>query len=155
MSAKIELALQPGHGKARGPVRNLVKAVLSAERASGLVAVAFVDELDMTALNARFRGLDASTDVLSFGQADSGVDWPDPTKGKEADLGEVIVCLPVVERYALEEGGYADTQLAGPSCTGCSTCSATIMRRTVVRCGRASRCYWTSSIVRCGPSTRL
>jgi probable rRNA maturation factor len=111
VSVRVEVALQPGQGKARRPVRDLVKAVLSAERAGGLVVVAFVDEPQMTELNGRFRGLDTSTDVLSFRQADSGVDWPDPTKGRAADLGEVIICLAVVERYAQEEGGNADTQV--------------------------------------------
>jgi rRNA maturation RNase YbeY len=111
VSVKIEVALQPGQGKARRPVRALVKAVLAAERASGLVTVALVDEDDMTDLNGRFRELDTSTDVLSFRQTDGGVDWPDPTKGKDPDLGEVIVCPAVVERYANEEGGNIDTQL--------------------------------------------
>jgi probable rRNA maturation factor len=111
VSVKVEVALQPGQSKVRGPVRDLVKAVLAAERASGLVAVAFVDDIDIAELNARFRGVDSSTDVLSFRQADSSVDWPDHTKGGETDLGEVVVCPAVVARYALEEGGSPETQL--------------------------------------------
>lgn len=111
MSIRVDVAVEPGLEKIRGPVRDLVKAVLAAERASGLVSVAFVDEQQMTELNTLYRGLDSATDVLSFRQADSGVEWPDPTKGKEADLGEVLVCPRVVGRYAYEEGGDPDTQL--------------------------------------------
>jgi probable rRNA maturation factor len=111
VSAKVEVALQPGFEKARGPVRRLVQAVLASEKARGRVSVAFVDEQDMARLNALYRGLDSATDVLSFGQGDGGVEWPDPTKSKILDLGEVVVCPAVVQRYALEDEGHPDTQM--------------------------------------------
>jgi probable rRNA maturation factor len=111
VSAKVEVALQPGSEKARGPVRDLVEAILASERALGRVSVAFVDEPEMTRLNALYRGLDSSTDVLSFGQGEGGADWPDPTKSKTPDLGEIVVCPEVVHRYALEDDGDPDTQM--------------------------------------------
>lgn len=111
MNVKVEVAVRTGDEKLRKPVKDLVKAVLAVEKARGLVSVAFVDEQEMAELNALYRGLDSSTDVLSFGQADGGIEWPDPTKGHDAELGEVVVCLPVVALYATEEGGDPDTQM--------------------------------------------
>lgn len=111
MKARVEITLQPGQEKVRRPVKKLVKAVLAAESVDGSVSLAFVDEAEIKDLNARFRELDESTDVLSFRQADSDTLWPDPTEEGGAELGDVIVCPSVVERYALEEGGDPQTQL--------------------------------------------
>lgn len=111
MRARVEITLQPGQEKVNRPVKKLVRAVLKAEGADGSVSLAFVDEAEIKDLNARFRGLDEPTDVLSFRQADSDTSWPDPTEEGGAELGEVIVCPAVVERYSQEGGGDPQTQL--------------------------------------------
>ncbi len=92
-------------------MRELVKTVLKAEGVGGSVAVAFVDESEIKGLNARFRGLDEPTDVLSFRRADSDIAWPDPTRAEGAELGEVVVCPSVVRLYASQEGGDPATHL--------------------------------------------
>ncbi len=94
-----------------GPAGDLVKALLAAEGARGSVVVAFVGEGTMAELNGRYRDLEEPTDVLSFRRADGDADWPEPSKEGTAELGEVAVCLPVVRRYAREEGGDPSTQL--------------------------------------------
>jgi len=94
-----------------GPTGDLVKAVLAAEGAHGSVVVAFVDEGTIAELNGRYRGLEEPTDVLSFRRADGDADWPEPSKKGTVELGEMAVCLPVVRRYAREEGGDPGTQL--------------------------------------------
>jgi probable rRNA maturation factor len=43
------------------------------------VTLAFVDDMEMRALNRRYRKKDATTDVLSFGES-----WPRGAKGREA-----------------------------------------------------------------------
>ncbi len=60
------------------------------------VAVSFVGEQQIAALNARFRQQDAPTNVLSF---------PDdvPTEGGRRFLGDVVICLPVTKREAAEQ----------------------------------------------------
>ena len=85
-------------------VRDLVKAVLSAEDALGSVVVAFVDEQQMSDLNGRFRESQGSTDVLSFRQADAEPGWPELDESDGTELGEVVVCPEVVARYAREAG---------------------------------------------------
>jgi ssRNA-specific RNase YbeY (16S rRNA maturation enzyme) len=138
VNVKVEVAVRTGDEKLRKPVKDLVKAVLAVEKARGLVSVAFVDEQEMAELNALYRGLDSSTDVLSFGQADGGIEWPDPTKGHDAELGEVVVCLPVVALYATEEVTPI-RRWGGPYCTGFSICWVMTMRETTARCGTANK----------------
>lgn len=120
----VEVVDRVGLGEPQGPVTGLVEAVLKAEGVAGAVVVAFVDEVAIAGLNARFRGLEEATDVLSFRYADDDAGWPEqPCAGLEAttdscrsghaaDLGEVIVCPAVVQRYAQEEGAAPGRRLA-------------------------------------------
>jgi probable rRNA maturation factor len=73
-------------------------ALSSAGIEDGHVAVAFVDEQTIQALNRDHRGKDAPTDVLSFpidgideaGGAGSG-------NGAPRELGDVVICPPCTE----------------------------------------------------------
>ncbi len=123
MTTLVEVIDQTGFDQSRGPVGDLVEAVLQAEGVRGTMVVAFVDEEAMAELNGRYRGCAEPTDVLSFRYADDSWEWPDqpgadPDSGPHAteadvpDLGEVIVCPAVVQRYAEEEGADPGRQLA-------------------------------------------
>ena len=61
-------------------------ALSSAGIDEGHVAIEFVDEERIRELNSRFRGLDAPTDVLSF-----GVDEDDEVAGPR-ELGDIVIC---------------------------------------------------------------
>ena len=61
-------------------------ALAAAGVEDGHLAVAFADAEEMRALNARHRGKDAPTDVLSF-----PVDGPGPVAGPR-ELGDVVIC---------------------------------------------------------------
>ena len=111
MRGKVEVVTPPGLEPLAGPAADLVKAVLAAEGARGSVVVAFVDEGTIAELNARYRDREEPTDVLSFRRADGEADWPEPCRKGSAELGELGVCLPVVRRYAGEEGGDPGRQL--------------------------------------------
>jgi probable rRNA maturation factor len=109
MTVSVEVIDHTGLVGDPGAVKDLVKAVLDAEEASGEVAVAFVDEAAMAGLNARYRRMDSPTDVLAFDyEADEG--WPGEPDGGSAS-GEVVVCPQVVVRYAGEEGRDPGRQL--------------------------------------------
>lgn len=124
MSIAIEVVDRTGRDRSPDPVAALVQAVLTAEDLGGAVTVAFVGEQEMTDLNGRFRGLPEPTDVLSFRYADGDEQWPDDADREPGslrpdeegpavfDLGEVVVCPAVVERYAEEEGVDFNTRLA-------------------------------------------
>jgi len=71
-------------------------AFSSAGIEDGHVAVAFVDEQTIQALNRDHRGRDAPTDVLSFPIDGTEADEP-PTNGAPRELGDVVICPPCTE----------------------------------------------------------
>jgi probable rRNA maturation factor len=123
MKPAVEVVDETGLVPGEASVADLVAAVLGAEGASGAAAIAFVGEHVIVQLNRRYRGLEGSTDVLSFRYSDDETHWPDQSgpdtvcvggpfqRGTSPDLGEVIVCPQVVRRYAHEEGADPDRQL--------------------------------------------
>ncbi len=61
------------------------------------LSIRLVDEPEGRALNARFRGRDYATNVLSFpAELPQGVELP--------LLGDLVLCVPVIEREALRQG---------------------------------------------------
>ena len=91
-------------------LRKVATAALAAGDPDGRATVSLViaDDETLHSLNARFRGLDELTDVLSFedtsdasfapeGSADSP--FPDIPDG-EPSLGEVVLSYPLAERQA-------------------------------------------------------
>jgi probable rRNA maturation factor len=63
------------------------------------VSLRVVDEAESRDLNKRFRAMDNSTNVLSFTADNADL----PTELALA-LGDIVICGPVVEREALEQG---------------------------------------------------
>ena len=77
-----------------------VEAVLAAERVGECeVGVVLLDEHEMRELNREHRGKDEPTDVLSF-----PIDEDDELDGVTRLLGDVVICVPVAERQAAEQG---------------------------------------------------
>jgi probable rRNA maturation factor len=76
----------------RATVANWVKAALFADAE---LTVRFVDAEEGRALNRTYRGKDYATNVLTFAYAQSE---DDPV------TGDLILCCPVVEREAAEQG---------------------------------------------------
>src|SRR5262245_25157829 len=75
----------------------MLRATLEAEHATdGDLAVAFVGDLTMRRLNRDFRGIDRTTDVLSFSYVD------EPHAG--GLLGEIFVSPSVARRQAEDAG---------------------------------------------------
>ncbi len=66
----------------------------------GELAIRIVAEEEGRALNQRYRGRDAATNVLSFAgadvPADGGEDMP-------RHLGDIVLCAPVIAREAAEQ----------------------------------------------------
>ncbi|MDZ4177954.1 MAG: rRNA maturation RNase YbeY [Coriobacteriia bacterium] len=71
------------------------------------LSVAVVDLAEMSALNARYRGVEGPTDVLSF-----GCDDPCPVGGDEpVTLGDVVIAPEVAVRQAAELGHTVEEEL--------------------------------------------
>lgn len=81
--------------KATALVRRAATATLAHEgRQRASLTVLLADDADLQALNARFRGKDAPTNVLSF-----------PGAGRDAGaLGDIALALGVCAREAAEQG---------------------------------------------------
>ncbi len=84
-------------------VVQLIRHVLQAEGAStGEVSIWITDEAELHALNRTYRGVDRSTDVLSFGEDKSTTFVSAP--GQPHHLGDLAVSYPHVVRQAEEYG---------------------------------------------------
>ena len=106
----IEVQLASGHGDEPTveQVRNWASAALAALRdQDACLTVRMVDETEMTELNTRFRDRSGSTNVLSFPvEALPGVP-------REAHpLGDIVICPPVVEREAANQGKALEDHFA-------------------------------------------
>ena len=85
-------------GVAPVAVADVVRAVLAAEHVGACeVGVVLVDEHEMREINREHRGRDEPTDVLSF-----PIDEEDELPGVDRMLGDVVICVPVLERQAGE-----------------------------------------------------
>lgn len=106
----LNLSLQVADGL-RLPVpsaaefRRWAAAALEDRRDSTEVCVRVVDEAESEALNGRYRGKDHPTNVLSF-PADLPPELALPL------LGDLVLCAPVVQREAQEQGKPATAHWA-------------------------------------------
>lgn len=96
------------------------------EHRTGAVSVVIADDGTVTELNRRYRGLEESTDVLSFsfshqgqyyGDGDPRSEWSGNADfvlppGEGAGLGEVIISYPQVARQAEESSRLPQRELA-------------------------------------------
>ncbi len=113
-SQKIEIGF-----KARHPYKPnetlLKKAARAAIEAAGVdanveMAIVVTGDSAVRKLNAKYRGLDEVTDVLSFGLRD-GDKFPALPDGISR-IGEVVLAYPTCERQAIEFGHTANEEAA-------------------------------------------
>lgn len=78
-------------------IRRWAGAALAGRRDAAQLVVRIVDEAEGRELNANYRGRDGATNVLSF-------DFGEPDLLDPPLLGDIVVCAPVVEREAQEQG---------------------------------------------------
>ena len=100
MAFATEAVAAPTAAAMRGWVAQAVNASGRAPAGCAEVSVRVVDEAESRSLNARYRGQDRATNVLSFPSgAIAGL-----TAGQPAPLGDIAVCAAVVAREAREQG---------------------------------------------------
>lgn len=69
------------------------------------VVIRIVGEQEIQGMNSQFRGKDKPTNVLSFHYENMPMYAEDEYIESDLDyLGDLIMCLPVIEREALEQG---------------------------------------------------
>ena len=115
-------------------VRRVAECALAvgAPSSSGGLSVVIADDETVRDLNRRHRGLDETTDVLSFsfthqgeyhGDGPSVSRWPEDADfvlppGEGAGLGEVVVSYPQAVRQARESGHALERELGLLVCHG-------------------------------------
>jgi probable rRNA maturation factor len=91
-----------------GALDEAARALSAAAGALGVgaceVSVLLVDDDAMRALNARWRGIDAPTDVLAFAQADEA-------GGQDAVLGDIVVSVDTARAQAEAMGHPFEAEL--------------------------------------------
>lgn len=98
LSLSVQYVCKDEDLPSRPRIRRWVKAAL--ER-SAEVTIRFVDTEEGQALNKDYRHKDYATNVLSF-----------PYETDPVVMGDLVVCLPVVQREAQEQGKPVDTHFA-------------------------------------------
>ncbi len=103
---RIEIALQnpEGYSEVRAAALEgwLRELIIELAPDTSSLAVRFLDDRDIRRLNRRYRGVDRSTDVLSF-PGESGVE------GRH--LGDVAVSVPTAGRQAAQAGHTVEREL--------------------------------------------
>ncbi|MEA3249078.1 MAG: rRNA maturation RNase YbeY [Patescibacteria group bacterium] len=92
-------------GVTKGLIESLAGAAFSAGGGKGdsRITVSVVDDKVMRQLNKRHRGIDSTTDVLSFMYSEE--DFPIPDEESDHDLlGEIVISAPKVKKQAKEAG---------------------------------------------------
>lgn len=101
---RVELSrAQRVRGPRTGEIRAWAEAALGRRARGRELAVRIVGPRESRRLNARYRGRDEPTNVLSFPTGEPlGRLAPDPAA--PAPLGDLVLCSPVVAREARDQG---------------------------------------------------
>lgn len=83
-------------------IEYLAAHVLKAEEVdpSAELSLSFVDEEEIRELNSRYRGINSSTDVLSFSMLEDSGEMVNPDREMPVLLGDVVISPRVAARYA-------------------------------------------------------
>lgn len=93
---------------ARKAIRAWARAALLA--GSAQVAIRLVGEVEGHELNLTYRGKDYATNVLTFAYGMEAI-LPDGS-GLTALSGDMVLCVPVIQREATEQGKALDAHFA-------------------------------------------
>lgn len=97
LTLDIQYASDAGDLPGEDQLSRWIGAALDGRREEAELCVRVVDEPEMQALNAQYRGRDYATNVLSF-PADLPPELELPL------LGDIVICAGVVAREAAEQG---------------------------------------------------
>ncbi|MGD8555242.1 MAG: rRNA maturation RNase YbeY [Anaerolineales bacterium] len=106
MTYEVYLQVDPEFQSAAGGVEAAAIAALQqAKAASGALTVVLTDSGTLWALNRRFAGVDAATDVLAF--ANGSMDL----ESQLTYYGDVVISVPQAQAQAAQAGHSLDDEL--------------------------------------------
>jgi len=99
MTASLEVQRASDSGKipTKTSLAKYAQAALDGRLGAAKLVIRIVDEPESQALSRQFRGIDKPTNVLSF-----PFEASPPVRSKH--IGDLVICAPVVEREAAEQG---------------------------------------------------
>jgi len=100
----VESPLWSGIANIESCVRRAVAAALPPDHADCELAVVLTDDHSMRALNARFRGSDTATNVLSFPTPRPSRPPADQSRGEPISLGDIVIAFETAQAEAAAEG---------------------------------------------------
>lgn len=109
----LQVASQAGHLPAEADFQAWCAIALRQRSADSELTIRLVDEVEGRELNRTWRGKDYATNVLSF-----PADVPDEMLDIPL-LGDLVICVPVVEREAVEQGKAPEAHWAHLVIHGC------------------------------------
>lgn len=99
---RLDLSVRYNCKSANQPTRQQIRQwVRMVEPGAAQIAVCFVGEAEGRELNANYRSKDYATNVLSF-----------PYETEPVLLGDLVLCWPVVEREAMDQGKTVEAHTA-------------------------------------------
>ncbi|PPI88720.1 rRNA maturation RNase YbeY [Candidatus Pantoea edessiphila] len=84
--------------------KNWIEKILIYFHKKSEITIRLVDEEESRNLNLRYRGKNKSTNILSF-------PFEQPTNIKLSLLGDLVICFPLIEREAIEQGKNIELHL--------------------------------------------
>ncbi len=98
MNVHVDVQRVLDTGPAEAEFQHWVEAALQYEKRDNIdVTLRIVDESESAALNSQYRDKDYATNVLSF-------TYDIPAEVEMNLLGDLVICAPVVQREAEEQG---------------------------------------------------
>lgn len=97
LSMSVQYATDRGSLPTRSQFRRWVKV---AQQRNLQIVLRIVDEQEGLALNSKYRGRNYATNVLTFTYSDNEFS----PGGMDIQYGDIVICAPVVEREASEQG---------------------------------------------------
>jgi len=104
-SVEIQHASDTGFHPSDEAFQHWISLVLARLQKSGSVVIRLVDEQESQQLNSQYRHKNSPTNVLSF-------PFDAPVQVKDNHLGDLVICVPVVNREAGEQGKSANDHWA-------------------------------------------
>ena len=102
LNLSVQYACNKDHLPLRPKIQSWARAALNVDgMRGGQITVRFVDAEEGQALNREFRNKDYATNVLSF-----------PYENEPIVCGDLVICAPVVEREAAEQGKELEAHYA-------------------------------------------